>query len=211
VLSTLSLAHLVQAKPRFQIAQAALGKYGKKAVFRQFTGENPEKNKTTKVIISVVLDSQQKIAWLGRYENRSLKKKIYLEGADCLSMGAETGTWSYLLQPKMSNLADYALIIVETCNFLTLSKEHLKRLAGEAHWVIHVRELSLSEDGTMEKRCRKRNFGNGQLTSVENGWLNCYNNKREELRKRFDGLNHKVSSLNEIMLEELDLIISRYK
>lgn len=164
----------------------------------------------------VVLDGRGGLALLGRYASthpefwRTTRNKL-MEGADRLAVGKEKGTWSQLLRPGVSPLADYRLLVIDSCDEATLHMNHLKQ-AQAAGWAIRVRELAVDCD-TSRDRCMERNYaGRGssvlepRLTSMEREWNETFDERVAQLRTRFAVWDYAVRSQDEVLQEASTLL-----
>jgi ABC-type dipeptide/oligopeptide/nickel transport system ATPase component len=168
----------------------------------------------------VVLDGVHGLALLGRYAvTHNGLKKPYMEGADRLAVGKEKGTWSQLLRPSVSPLADYTLLVVDSCDAATIHPNHLKQ-AQAAGWEVRVRELAVDRD-TSRQRCLARNYAGMTkkldldassslvqpcLTAMEKDFDEAFDAKTAELRTRFTAWDFGMSSQEEVLQEARSLL-----
>ena len=161
---------------------------------------------------AVALDQQCGMAFLGRYHlshptffNRTRTTRPGMQGADRLSIGKETGTWSHLLFPSKSVLSQYRVIIVDTINLQTINRIHLARIEA-AGCEVRVRQLPFRRDQLLP-RLRDRNFsGTHALTPVESKWLENLKGNMKHLRSAFRGYDYKVYSGSKIRQEVQSLL-----
>ena len=159
--------------------------------------DDPAKN----AMAGVVWDTQHRLAFLGRYaEQFPRMPRLHMEGADRLALGVETGTWSHLLRKGVSELHEYQVLIVDSCDPKVLNANHLAR-ARDAGWTVRVRELQASLSDSMQ-RCRQRNYsGDGTLTEVEQKWHDDFDGKLAELRGMFNGLDWQQMTSAQMVAE----------
>ena len=164
----------------------------------------------------VVLDGSGGLALLGRFATthpefwKATRNKL-MEGADRLAVGKEKGTWSQLLRPGVSPLADYRLLVIDSCDEATLHVNHLKQ-AQAAGWSIRVRELAVDCD-TSRYRCMNRNYAGGsssvlepRLTLMEREWNEAFDERVAQLRTRFAAWDYAVRSQDEVLQEASTLL-----
>jgi|EP01043_Picozoa_sp_COSAG02_P029934 ABC-type dipeptide/oligopeptide/nickel transport system ATPase component len=180
-------------------------------------GERNKKGTGVKQVgAGVVLDGRGGLALLGRYATTHPKfwkttRNKQMEGADRLAVGKEKGTWSQLLRPGVSPLADYRLLIIDSCDEATLHTSHLRQ-AHAAGWVVRVRELVVDCD-TSRDRCMERNYAGRsssdvepRLTSMEHEWNEAFDEKVALLRARFRAWDYAMRSQDEVLQEATTLL-----
>ena len=182
-------------------------------------GERNKKRTGVKQVgAGVVLDGCSGLALLGRYAIthpmfwKTTQNKL-MEGADRLAIGKEKGTWSQLLRRGVSPLADYRLLVIDSCDEATLHASHLQQ-AQAAGWTVRVRELPIDRD-TSRDRCMERNYAGRassntepRLTSMEHEWHAAFEEKVALLRARFAAWDYAMRSQDEVLQEASTLLQS---
>jgi hypothetical protein len=177
---------------------------------------NKKGNGVKQVGAGVVLDGCGGLALLGRYASthsafwKTTQNKL-MEGADRLAVGKEKGTWSQLLRPGVSPLADCRVLVVDSCDKATLHENHLTQ-ARDAGWAVRVRELGVDRD-TSRDRCMERNYAGRsssivqpRLTPMEREWNEAFDARVAQLRARFAAWDYALRSQDEVLQEASSLL-----